>query len=115
MPHKKTTGSDTIRVKHMIDAAKEALSFIKGKSRQDLDRDRKLVLSLIKEIEIIGEAASKISTSFRKTYPNIPWEIVVGARNRLIHGYFDINLDIVWNTVEKELPTLLKHLKKVGV
>ena len=104
---------DEIKIQHMIDAAKEALSFIKNRSRDDLNTDRQLALSLIKEIEIIGEAASKVSGEKRENNPNVPWDVIVGARNRLIHGYFDINLDIVWGTVTKELPALIEKLEKI--
>jgi len=90
--------ADQIRILHMTDAAKEAVSFLKGKTRKSLDTDRKLVLALIKEIEIIGEAASKVSPSTRKAHPEVPWDRIVAIRNRLIHGYFDVDLDIVWNT-----------------
>lgn len=72
-----------------------------------------LVLSLLKNIEIIGEAASKVSEEFRSHHPQIPWKGVVAMRHRLIHGYFDINLDVVWATVEDELPALLSDLKRI--
>lgn len=97
----------------MIEAMREALSFVKDQSREDLDRNRQLALSLTKEMEIIGEAANKVTPAFRKKHPDIPWGIIVRTRNRLIHGYFDINLDIIWNTVKEELPRLLKQLEKI--
>ncbi len=71
-----------------------------------------LVLSLVKDIEIIGEAATRISEDCRRESPEIPWRNIVTMRNRLIHGYFDINLDIVWKTVTEELPPLSVHLQK---
>jgi len=97
----------------MIDAAEEALTFIEGNSKEESIKDRMLILSLIKEIEIIGEAASKITQPFKKKHSEIPWEIIVGTRNRLIHGYFDVNFDVIWNTVTIELPALIKQLKKI--
>jgi uncharacterized protein with HEPN domain len=103
---------DGIRLRHMLDATQEAISFASGKMREDLDNDRMLVLSLVKEIEIIGEAATKISEDCRRELPEIPWRNIVTMRNRLIHGYFDINLDIVWKTVAEELPPLSGHLQK---
>lgn len=104
---------DSTRIMHMIDSANEALTFIKGKERKDLDKNRMLVLSLVKSIEIIGEAASKISEEFKSKYPDIPWRDIVGMRNRLIHVYFDIDYDIVWKTVNDELPLLIQELSKV--
>ena len=83
---------DEIRLRHMADAAREARSFAAGRSRADLDRDRMLLLSLVKEIEIIGEAASKVSQETRDAVPDIPWPDLTGMRHRLIHAYFDINV-----------------------
>lgn len=83
---------DIIRLRHMLDAAKEAESFVLGKSRTALDTDRMLVLALVKDIEIIGEAASKASEETRLKCPEIPWPDIVNMRNRLIHAYFDVDL-----------------------
>lgn len=95
---------DDIRLKHMLDSAEEAVEFAVGKSRNDLDDDRKLLLAIIKSIEIIGEAASKISEARKAEDDSIPWKDIVGMRNRLSHGYFDVNLDVVWQTVKTDLP-----------
>ena len=105
--------SDIVRLRHMLDAAREAISFAKGKSRKDLDNNRMLVLSLVKDIEIIGEAASKVSPDARAETPNIPWQDIIAMRNRLIHAYYDVDLDIVWDTVSNELPALALELNKI--
>jgi len=86
---------DLIRIRHMLDAAKEAMSFIKYRKRSDLDTDRMLVLSLVKSVEIMGEAASKVTKVSRDGHPEVPWLNIIGMRNRLIHVYFDIDLDRV--------------------
>jgi len=104
---------DLIRLHHMLDAAREVLSFAEGKSRKDLNINRMLVLSLVKDIEIIGEAASKISQETRETLPQIPWAQVIGMRNRLIHAYFEIDLDVLWKTVLEDIHPLLFELKKL--
>jgi uncharacterized protein with HEPN domain len=101
---------DLIRIQHMRDAALEALAFTNAKTREDLDRDRKLVLALVKEMEIIGEAAFKISKETREQLPGVPWNDIVGMRHRLIHAYFEINLEIVWQTIQKDLPGLVSVL-----
>ncbi len=103
---------DVIRLRHMLDAAREALSFARGKTRSDLDRDRMLVLSLVKDIEIIGEAAYQISPSSREQLPTLPWEDIIGMRHRLVHAYFDINLDILWKTVQEDLSPFIKILEQ---
>lgn len=105
--------ADKIRILHMIDAAAEAISFIEGKSREELNDNRMLVLSIIKDVEIIGEAALKLTSTTKEKYPTIPWQDIIWMRNRLIHGYFDVDLDIVWNTVITDLPDLLVKLKSI--
>lgn len=97
----------------MLDASREVLKFTIGKTRHDLDNDRMLNLSLVHLLEIIGEAAVGVSPEFCKKYPKVPWNIIVGMRNRLIHGYFDINLDIVWKTVETDIPSLVNNLEEI--
>jgi uncharacterized protein with HEPN domain len=107
-------GEDAIRIRHMLDAAREAVSFIEGKKRQDLDADRMLALSLIKLIEIIGEAASGLAPELRQQYANIPWQDIVSMRNRLVHAYFDIDLDRVWDTMIEDLPRLILDLQRMA-
>jgi uncharacterized protein with HEPN domain len=104
---------DDIRLRHMLDSAEEAIEFAAGKSRKDFDDNRQLLLAIIKSIEIIGEAASKISEARKVKNDNIPWKDIIGMRNRLSHGYFDVNLDIVWQTVKTDLPELIKALKEI--
>jgi len=94
----------------MLDAVNECLRFASGKSRRALEKDRMLVLALIKELEMIGEAAARVSEAFKREHPGVPWAALIATRNRLIHGYFDVDLDIVWNTAHKDLPLLKKSL-----
>ena len=101
---------DEIRLRHMQDAANEATTFAQGKKRSDLDDNRMLVLALVKDIEIIGEAAYQISQETREQLQDIPWEDIVGMRHRLVHAYFDINLDFLWQTVQEDLPGLIALL-----
>ena len=104
---------DKIRLRHMLDAAREARSFTQGQSRKDLDLSRMLVLALVKDIEIVGEAAAKVSEDIQRAHPEIPWSDIIGMRHRLIHAYFEINLDILWETVVTDLPPLIVSLEKV--
>lgn len=103
---------DLTRLRHMMDAAMEAQSFATGKSRSDLGADRKLALAIVKDIEMIGEAASKVSQETRASHSAIPWSDIINMRNRLIHAYFDIDLDVVWDTVTKDLPPFIALLEK---
>lgn len=102
---------DEVRLRHMMDAAREALSFAKGRTRADLDRDRMLVLSLVKDIEIVGEAAFQISEETRGQLPAVPWADIIGMRHRLVHAYFDVNLNVLWQTVQDDLPTLVAQIE----
>ena len=102
---------DRIRVQHLIDSAESALHFVAGRSRSELDSNRMLLFAVIRAVEVMGEAASKLGESVRAEHPEIPWTAIVSMRNRLIHGYFDVDTEIVWKTVTMELPQLLPHLR----
>ena len=108
-----TPNNDLIRLGHMLESALEAESFAHGRTRRDLDHDRMLSLSLLKCIEIIGEAATRVNPETQARYTSIPWSDIIALRNRLIHGYFDIDLDRVWDTVTDDLPPLIIELRKV--
>jgi uncharacterized protein with HEPN domain len=104
---------DVIRMRHMLEAANHAVSFAAGKTRRDLDHDYMLTFALVRAVELIGEAASKISRDFQLRFNEIPWRQIVGIRNRLIHGYDQINLDILWETVSVALPPFVQVLERI--
>lgn len=104
---------DTVRLRHMLDAARQAIEFVRGRSRADLDRDPMLALALVKLVEIVGEAASQVSDLGRAKAPSLPWADIVGMRHRLVHAYFDINLGILWQTVQHNLPPLLVVIEEL--
>ncbi len=89
---------------HMVEAAETAITFAEGRRRSDLDQDRMLLFALVRAIEIIGEAATRISPETRAEATEIPWKLIVAMRNRLTHAYFDVDRDILWNTATGELP-----------
>jgi uncharacterized protein with HEPN domain len=99
---------DISRLRHIADACQEALSFIDDRVRSDLSSNRMLALSLVKELEIIGEAANNLSQDCQDRYPQVPWRAIVGMRNRLIHAYFGIDYDVVWQTVFESLLNRVK-------
>src|SRR6185295_18311671 len=100
-------------MRHMRDAAREALQFVKGKSRQDLDSDRMLNLSLVRLTEIIGEAAARVPNEVREKYPEIQWPQITGIRNRLIHGYDDVDFDVLWQAVTEDFQPLVDELERI--
>jgi uncharacterized protein with HEPN domain len=104
--------NDATRVRHMIEAAESALRFIQSRSRADLDSDEMLSFALVRAVEIVGEAASRISAEGRESKPEIPWTAVVGMRNRLVHAYFEVDRDVLWATVTDALPRLIAQLRE---
>jgi uncharacterized protein with HEPN domain len=97
----------------MLDAALEIRQYVQSATRDDLNRNPMLVHSLVHLFEIIGEAANQISDELREKTPDIPWIIITGMRNRLIHVYFDIDLNVVWSTSTVDIPMLIAELKKL--
>ena len=104
---------ERVRVLHMRDAAGKALEFMQGKSRVDLDGNEMLSLALTRLLEIIGEAAKNVPADIKDAHPNIPWRRIGSTRDRLIHGYFDVDLDVVWDIVTTELPLLVQELEAI--
>lgn len=102
---------DSVRIRHMLDAAREAVGFAEGRKRADLDGDRMLVHALVRCIEVLGEAASRVSEPAQSKHGGVPWKDIIGMRNRLIHAYFDVDHDRVWDTVTDDLPPLIQSLE----
>ena len=102
---------DRIRLLHMVEASQAALQFMTGCQRGDLQTDQMLLFAVLRAIEVIGEAANRVSEDIRLANANIPWNAIVGMRNRLIHAYFDVDTDMVWETVQVEIPAVLVKLK----
>jgi uncharacterized protein with HEPN domain len=102
---------DNVRLRHMLDYSREAIHMAEGQRRGDLDTHRMLQLSLVRLVEIVGEAASRVSAPTRQQYPQIPWPQIAGMRNRLVHGYDFVDYDILWQTVSEDLPALVAALE----
>lgn len=102
---------DEVRMRHMLEAAEQAVSFVMDRQSADLGKDRMLLFAVVRAIEIVGEAAGKVSIESREQCPGIPWACIVAMRNRLIHAYFDIDAERVWETVTDDLPPLIAKLK----
>ncbi|MCG5495983.1 MULTISPECIES: DUF86 domain-containing protein [Ectothiorhodospira] len=101
---------------HIQQAAADACSFVEGLSKDDFLADKRTQLAVIMNFIIIGEAATKVMDSyaeFTQAHAEVPWRSMRNMRNRMAHGYFDIDLDVVWETVQKWLPTLIKQLPAV--
>ena len=102
---------------HMQQAAMDACSFADGLHKAEFLTDKRTQQAIIMSLIIIGEAAAKVMddyVEFTQAHPEVPWRSMRGMRNRIAHGYFDINLDVVWETVIAALPALLKQLPSVN-
>ena len=97
----------------MLDAAREASSLVAGLSRADFDVNRTLRLAAVRLLEVIGEAANRVPLEYRQEHLEIPWVGVVGLRNRLIHGYDDVDDDVVWRILSDDLTLLISELEKL--
>jgi uncharacterized protein with HEPN domain len=105
--------NDRVPLLQMLDHAREAVAMIAGKDPDSLAKDRMLELALIKLVEIIGEAAGRVSQAGQEEYEKIPWREVIGMRNRLVHGYDSVDLAVLWDTVELDLPPLISQLEEI--
>lgn len=102
---------DLVYVGHMLETAREAVALIQGKSRADYDQDRVLRLALAQLVQRIGEAARRVSPAFSSAYPEVPWRAIVGMRHKVVHDYLNLDEDILWDTVVKDLPPLIAQLE----
>ena len=98
---------------HMLAHAREAMDITNGRSRADLDADRLLNLAVERLLEILGEAANRVPKEQQMRYPEIPWPQIISLRNRLIHSYDSIDLDIIWEFVTEDLPGITFYLNRI--
>ena len=94
-------------------AARKALEFVEGVAYEDFLADEKTVYAVVRALEIVGEAAKRIPQDIRDRYPQIPWRSMAGIRDKLIHDYVNVSLEVVWKTLSEDLPTLLPMIERV--
>ena len=104
---------DWVRLRHMLDGVRQALEFVSNRNRGELDNDPMLLLALTRAVEIVGEAANHVSEEGRRKYPTLPWAEMVGMRNRIIHAYFEVDSDVLWETVTDDFPGLRSELETI--
>ena len=102
-----------ITLRQMLDHGREIVEMTRGRTREDLDSNRMLNLALVRLLEVIGEAASRVSPDDRRRHSEIPWTQLVGMRNRLIHAYDRVDFDILWAIVNREVPDLVRKLERM--
>ncbi|MBI3608492.1 MAG: DUF86 domain-containing protein [Nitrospirae bacterium] len=104
---------DLVRFRHILDHAREAAALVRNKRRDDLDSDRVLSLALVRLLEIVGEAANRVSEDERARHADIAWAQIVSLRNRLVHGYDSVDMDILWRILHDDLPLLIAQVEKL--
>lgn len=97
----------------ILTSIQEIEEFVEGMNFEDFVEDRKTVNAVIRSLEVMGEAVKKIPSEIRKKYPEIPWKYIAGMRDKLIHEYHGVDLEIVWEVVEKEIPSLKPKFEKI--
>lgn len=108
-----TRHDDRSRLQDMLDHSREAVAMSVGRCRGDLDHDRTFELALSRLLEIVGEAAARVSIDARARTPEVRWSDIIGLRNRIVHGYREIDRNIVWSIVELDLPPLIRTLERI--
>lgn len=100
-------------IQDIIDAIDKAMKFIKRLSYDEFIQDDKTIYATTRALEIIGEAVKNIPSKIKKSYPEVPWRDIAGIRDRIIHGYFDMDLEIIWIAIKEELPFLKPKFEKI--
>lgn len=105
--------NDHVYLEHILESIEKIETFLKGITKFEFDRDVMIQDAVLRNIEIIGEATKKITKQFTESHPEIPWQDMAGMRDKLIHDYLDVDLDVVWKTVEVDLPLLKELINKI--
>ena len=104
---------DQETLRHVLEHTREAIETASDRTRADLDSDRMLELSLTRLVEIVGEAAARISDKTREAHAGVPWREIIAMRNRLIHGYDSVDKNILWEVVTSDLPRLVAQIERI--
>jgi uncharacterized protein with HEPN domain len=102
---------DLLYLGHMLDASLQAIGKVESKSREEFDQDDNLRLAVAHLIQMIGEAATRVSIEGREEHPEIPWSDIIKMRHKLVHDYLDVDFDVVWEVVTVDLPDLIAQLE----
>lgn len=103
---------DAVPMRHMLDHAREACVLVAAKQRADVRSDRTFQLALTRLVEVVGEAATRVSGETQTQFPKVPWREAIATRHRITHGYDVVDYDILWDTVQEDLPPLIAALEE---
>jgi uncharacterized protein with HEPN domain len=106
--------NDLAYTDHIIYCIKKIRKFVKGIDKKEFAKNELIQDAIIRNFEVIGEASKKISPDFKKVYYDIPWKEISGMRDKLIHDYLGVDIEVIWKTIEQDLPILQKNLKKIN-
>lgn len=104
---------DTVYLRHILDAIAQIEEYLKGVSREKFLNNHLLQDGVVRELEIIGEASRNLTDEFREKHSHVPWGQIISLRNRITHAYFDVNLDIVWEITQNDLPMLKPQVERL--
>ena len=108
-----TLHDDSVSLRHMLDASREIMEILQGRKQSELADDRIVQLAVTHLFTILGEAATRVSEETRMAHPEIPWGYAIGMRNRIIHGYDVVDLDVIWDTAQENIPELVEQLEEI--
>ncbi len=100
-------------LKDILEALESIEAFVQGMDRDDLERDDKTASAVIRKFEIIGEATKQLPKEIRQKYPDVPWSDMAGMRDRLIHGYFGVDYEVIWRTIKERIPKVKPQIKRI--
>ena len=106
--------NNAVRLRHILEAVAKIETYLQGYTRQTFQTDEKTQDAVVRQMEIIGEAATNLTRDLRSANPQVAWQFATAMRNRLIHGYFDVDAEIVWDTIQNDLPILKKQIKEIA-
>ena len=115
IPPKYIMSRDKAYLLDILGSARAALDYMGGRSWEEFSKDPILQDAIVRRLEIIGEASGRVSTKTQREYPQLPWQAMKGTRNRIIHEYDAIELEIIWDIVQKDLPLLIRELGKIDL
>ena len=105
--------TSNVYLQDIVEAINRIETYVKNTTRFGFETDRMLFDAVVRNLEIIGEAVKRVPDSIRKNHPSVAWRKIAGLRDRLIHAYFDIDVDIIWDVVQSELPTLKIQIRRI--